>query len=68
MVICRTILLFGDAQSKSLARIQIENHPQIQRIDMITSSRFRLLMRRDIKETEWISEFKSCGIHGFCIL
>lgn len=68
MEICRTMLLFGNAQSIELARIWIENHPQARRVDMITIGRIHLSMRCDIEESEWITELKTCGIHGFCIL
>ncbi len=66
MSIYKTIQFFGEAASIDTARICLENLPQVKRIDMVTSRKFRLFLHVDLKESELVALFKQCNLHGFC--
>lgn len=66
MAINKTLILFGNAASKEMAKNYLENMPQVKRIDMLPNGQLRVLLHAEIPESEWVFQIKQSGVCGFC--
>lgn len=62
----KTLVLYGSASSREMARLLLENLPQVRRVDAdATMSELRLLLSGPLQETSLIPLLSGSGIDGF---
>lgn len=68
MGLCRTVALYGTPASREMAKLLLENQPQVRRVDASgDASELKLLLSQPMKEGELIPLLAKSGISGFRI-
>lgn len=68
MALCRAIALYGTPASREMAKILLENQPQIRRVDASGDlGEIKLLLSQSVTEGELIELLAKSGISGFRI-
>ncbi|MDO5299036.1 MAG: hypothetical protein Q4F18_06370 [Clostridia bacterium] len=63
---CRTLLLYGTPASREMAKLLLENQPQVRRVDAAADlSELKLLLTSALTESELIPLLAGSGISGF---
>lgn len=63
---CRSIILYGPLNARKMAKLTLEDQPQVKRIDASADlSQLRLLLSPPLSESDLIPLLAKSGISGF---